>query len=356
MRCHIICILLLISHFIPLATAREWVNQKGQKVEGEFIELRGDTVALKVRGKIFKIPLSSLSEADQKFAKEAASGDEDPDQEANATPPSGPVKLGGRTLKRGEMNILAIDLSIENQKISERGGPRWRPSWSNQYAGEWLTHISKDVPLTQVNALIGLPPNFDPEKPTPIFFQFTSSDSKNNVKGAKSYWKTCKSKGWILLAVDGLPSSSATWANSTFYAGAKEIIERMHAKWPATKGSPMVVGGFSGGSKISQWMGPIISNIPDTNVKGLWIGGCNEVFFEYARQDLNVSNRTLKKLKAYISTGTKDKLVSASLRNNVASGFKDARLKEIRNEVYPDGHRISQEQLAEGMDWLIEED
>lgn len=58
-------------------TERRFVSSTGQEMTATFLELNGDTVTLRRTDKIsFELPISRLSEADQKYVREAAAGAE----------------------------------------------------------------------------------------------------------------------------------------------------------------------------------------------------------------------------------------------------------------------------------------
>lgn len=59
--------------FVSSANARTWTNNQGRKIEAELVEVKGDNAVLKLaNGQTHQVPLASLSEADQSFAKEQA--------------------------------------------------------------------------------------------------------------------------------------------------------------------------------------------------------------------------------------------------------------------------------------------
>ncbi len=67
-------ILLICAASLSAANARTWTNQAGKTIEADFVSLKGDTLVLKgANGKTYEIPLASLSEADQTFAREQGS-------------------------------------------------------------------------------------------------------------------------------------------------------------------------------------------------------------------------------------------------------------------------------------------
>lgn len=96
------------------------------------------------------------------------------------------------------------------------------------------------------------------------------------------------------------------------------------------------------------------NELPDTDVRGAWLGGCNEAkFFEYAKSDLKVSRSAIRELKVFISTGKTDNLVNATYRKAVEDGCEDAGVKEVRSELYDGGHSINAEQFMQALDWFL---
>jgi nucleoredoxin len=68
----ILCALAAVS-FASSANARTWTNNQGQKIEADLVEIKGEVAVLKLpTGRTYDIPLATLSEADQSFAKEQA--------------------------------------------------------------------------------------------------------------------------------------------------------------------------------------------------------------------------------------------------------------------------------------------
>jgi nucleoredoxin len=72
-RLHLYCLLFVAT--VATASARTWTNQNGNTIEADFVGLNGETLVLKGKdGKNQEIPLASLTDADQSFAKEQATG------------------------------------------------------------------------------------------------------------------------------------------------------------------------------------------------------------------------------------------------------------------------------------------
>lgn len=330
-----------------LCLARPWTNQSGRTIEADFMKLDGEKVVLLMKGKEFRIPLASLSEEDQAFARKEAERLAKEQAEAAR-------KFMGQELVPGQLHEFEFNLSEENKKIASTTPNGWRNSFAERYSGSWIKDNAKTHEIGEIRVLLGVPDNFDPSKGCPIFVQWTTSDAKSNVAVGKGYWKTCREKGWMLVSVDGAPDSKALWANTVFLAATKEFFEQLHAKYPGSGQWKVATGGFSGGSKLCQWMGALMDGLEGVDVIGYWIGGCNEALFNYAMEDLNVKKSAYRKAKAYISSGEKDGLVKPDNRKAVEQGCKDAGFGEVRSEIYDGGHSISHQQLAEALDWFLQ--
>lgn len=82
-RLHLYCLLFVAT--VATASARTWTNQNGNTIEADFVGLNGETLVLKGKdGNNQEIPLASLTDADQRFAKEQATGG----ASTSAEPPS----------------------------------------------------------------------------------------------------------------------------------------------------------------------------------------------------------------------------------------------------------------------------
>lgn len=345
LRMYLLTGLFLLS--LDLSYGREWTNNKNEVIEAELVAKDGDRVILAMRGKEYRVPVNSLSDADQKYLKsELTRRAKVAAEEAK--------KFMGHELVRGKKNTFTFPLSEENQNIALKGGKGWGSDFTNRYSGSWVKSLREGHAIEKCKIEIGLPKDFDPSKGCPIFIQWNTSDHKSHLRGTRRFWPTCNSEGWMLVSIEGAPDSKTTWSNSVFYAGVKEFFEQLHQKYPGSKEWPVATGGFSGGSKICQWMGGLMDELEGVNLRGYWIGGCNESFFEYAVQDLSVSKKTLRGVKAYISCGNQDKYLSARSNERVLNGIKEFGL-QVRQETYGGAHKVSKKQLAEAFAWFLKE-
>ena len=67
---HLTLTLLFAAIALASAESRIWTSSDGKSLQGEITALEGDEITLKTDKGVFKFPLTRLSEADQKFARE----------------------------------------------------------------------------------------------------------------------------------------------------------------------------------------------------------------------------------------------------------------------------------------------
>ncbi|QQL44779.1 hypothetical protein [Sulfuriroseicoccus oceanibius] len=104
-------------------------------------------------------------------------------------------------------------------------------------------------------------------------------------------------------------------------------------------------------------MAPLTASIDDREVRGAFLGGCNEGdFWEYAMADFRAKKATLRKIKVFVSSGTNDKLVSAAYRAKVEAACKAAGIRQLRSETYDGGHQLNHQQLKDALIWFLSEE
>jgi predicted esterase len=113
----------------------------------------------------------------------------------------------------------------------------------------------------------------------------------------------------------------------------------------------MSVGGFSGGSKISQYMAGLLAE-EKLQIKGIYVGGCNQSLYEYAQGDLGIKKSIYRDLKVYMSTGDTDSLVNKEHTKNLEAATKSAGVKLIKNKIFSGGHIFYLDHFNEALDWF----
>lgn len=112
--------------------AREWTNNAGKKLQAEFVEQKGSAgsevaVVKTAAGKVFEIPLSTLSEADQEFVKTQAKAEPAADAKSDKTdtkPAKSDAKSGDAKADAGAPSIFKKMLdgklvALDGKKISK---------------------------------------------------------------------------------------------------------------------------------------------------------------------------------------------------------------------------------------------
>jgi len=75
-------LVLVIALSLP-AAARSWTNSEGTTIEADFVSADGQTVRLRIRGKVTNYPLEKLSQADRDWIAEQSAGPEDEKKPVN---------------------------------------------------------------------------------------------------------------------------------------------------------------------------------------------------------------------------------------------------------------------------------
>jgi hypothetical protein len=167
--------------------ARNWKNKEGKVIEAEFVKFDGTNVIIATKGREFTLPISTLSNEDQVFARIQS---EEFEVESNS---SEELMLGGEKLVRGQQNNVVLSLNEEQKKLADKG----KISWKN------ITKSSKDKnennKVEKTLLCIGLPDKFDPKKSWPIFVAWDTGDSKNNKQASTIYWEACRKKAGLLF-------------------------------------------------------------------------------------------------------------------------------------------------------------
>lgn len=99
MNYHVLGLSFMIS-LCCVAGARTWTNADGRTIEADLVKVDGKEVVLQKNGKEYRVPLESLSEDDQRFAKEesaeAVSADTSESNNKPEEAASFPLKLDQR--------------------------------------------------------------------------------------------------------------------------------------------------------------------------------------------------------------------------------------------------------------------
>lgn len=313
-------------------SARSFTDASGKTIEAEFVSLVGETVTVARDGKLFTLPLSRFSKADQGFIKEQATA------KPVAPAASGKLMLAGKELKKGgEMNIVEAPLTEETLK---------------------KTRKNKDV--TAIKLGIVLPANFDPVAPQKVLWisAAINSDAERtagNISAINGYSGTAVASGWVVVAVDtnlGNPRQQDHLVADYDMAIQHQAVAMLSAAWPGFKKSQFACAGFSGGSKSSFFRLGHLSSA-GLNVVGLFLGGCNHNTTEGAKEETKVRGGDLKKVKVFVSSGKTDDIATVPMGESVAAAAEKD-FGKVRMEIFDGGHNLSQDHLKTALAWFLE--
>lgn len=330
MKC---CFLAVLLSLTGTLCARPFTDVSGKVIEAEFVSLTGDMVTISKDGHPFTLPLARFSTADQEFVREQATKTTD-----KAPAATGKIELAGTELKQGgAVNLIEAPLTEET-----------------------LKQTRKHKEITGIKIAIVLPSGFDPAVPQKFLWVSAAINNDNerkagNVAAIRAYAPTAVAEGWAVIAVDcnlGNPRREDNQISDVDGAIHQQAVTMLSAAWPGFVKSTFACAGFSGGSKASFYrVGQLAS--ADLNVSGLFLGGCNENKTEEAKSETKVKGNDLRKVKLFVSNGTKDSIATVAHGKSVGSGAEKD-FGDVRIETYEGGHSLSKEHLKAALTWFSE--
>lgn len=313
------------------AQARTWTSKDGKKIEATFIALQGETLTIKKRGKVYKLPLDKLSEADQTYAREQA------EKLAEDGGAADELSLMGKKLTPGEPAVIEFELNDKTRKALSKN--KLKPSKGK---------IS-----------ILLPKGFDPQKPQKVFWPVGGINNEQERLGGNlgrfGPMKEQPSKrGWIVIAADtehGNPRETTIAAVKGDFEFHQQLVDEISKQWPGFKDWKHACGGFSSGAKASFFRTAQLLK-SDVNVVGMFLTGCNGAYADAASDETRVKKSGTRKVRVWLSHGTKDNLVNDTYTSRVLDGLKKGGYREVRSESYEGGHTLNQEEFGKALDWF----
>jgi hypothetical protein len=318
------------------ASGRSWTDISGRKIEAELVRVDGDKVIVKFNGRQVPLPLERLSDEDREFVKNLAGNTE-------VTPVTGELTLCGTTLKPdGAVNTVETPLPESVLKAFSKT-------------------VVKPVNL---RLSVALPSGFDPSKPQRVMWVSAAINNENERKNGNCgamglYAKTATQSGWVVIAADtemGNPRlGDDIKAPKSDISVHQFAVETLATAWPGFKTWEFACCGSSGGAKASFYrVGDLLES--DLNVIGLFLSACNQDMTDDAREETGFRKSGLRKIKVFISNGTKDTISTRNHAESLQKSIKSDGYGKVNLVFYDGGHGINQEEFKKGMAWLIAAD
>lgn len=329
-------ILLFCLSSVWICEARTWTDVQGRTIEAELVRCDGTGVIVRMNGKEVTLPLSRLSEADQAFARESMGKQEDSVKPATKPSPTagggGALMFDGKPLVAGgKKNVYDYPYDAEAQEVITK---RWKTA------------------DTGYRIAIAVPKGFDPSKPQRVFIPFAPTNNaeqakSGNVGAFDSYAPTCVANGWVCIAY------GTNIGSTTHDADLLNAYQKIQSVWPNFRTWEFAVGGFSGGAKGCFFPCAYLLK-QDCKVIGAYLSGCNEDRSERGKDAYKTPSSGYRRVKVFMSTGTKDHYVNKAQAEGVADSLKSNGMREQRLEWFEGGHQIHTAHFDLALKWFAE--
>lgn len=326
-------------------SARTWTSNDGKTIQADIVSVNTDKITLKFKGREVKLPISRLSEDDQKFIKEWQNGQEKEASDDSGSSPTksepGEITLAGSTLKMGGATNT-IEHPVSEDVLKEYSKASTQP--------------------TYIKIAIALPKDFDPEQAQKVVWVSAPINNekertRGNTGAMRAYAKTAVEAGWVAISIDldiGNPrrpdADNAEGGDAAVHA---QVIELLAETWPGFRSWQFACSGGSGGAKVSFFRtGQLLAS--ELNVIGMFLAGCNQNLTEDARKASRYKKSDLRKIKVWISNGTKDTVSTVDHAESMEKGLKGHRYGKVRLELFEGGHVMKREEFKKSLDWFCE--
>ncbi len=245
---------LLLTLFGPTAVAgevRTWTSSGGRhKIEAEMVSLEGHTVTLKRSdGKILKVPLDKLSEADQEYARQLAvppttdSSDAKPSEPANGHQKPAvdkPAAKTGHFRLPGEQGI-SLAVYLDALAVYQPALPPKLVAQAKSNADAMITEKEGVAASWEVY----VPGNYQASRPYGLFVYINSTDSGRLPK----HWRGVFDNHHLIWAGGNHIGNNhdTVWR----HAMALEAVRRLRAAYHLDA-DRLYISGYSGGGRVAS--------------------------------------------------------------------------------------------------------
>lgn len=221
--------------FAAGASAREWTNQSGLKIEAEYVSCDGTTVVLDRGGKKIEYALAKLSAADREFIKQQM-----------ATPPAAAAATGW-------MHDFPVTPAFSEQKqyLSGRNARAVYQAFDKgQFPSEWSTN-KKDAKaeftydVKSAKARVYVPAAYDGSKPLGVYLHVSPGDDGENLE---EYAAVMDRHSLIYISPCGTSNDQPMLRRVKL---AVDALASVRAKYKVDS-KRVCVGGYSGGGHMSM--------------------------------------------------------------------------------------------------------
>ncbi|MFN2475240.1 MAG: hypothetical protein ABR526_02725 [Chthoniobacterales bacterium] len=242
------------------------------------------------------------------------------------------MNFAGVSLKPGETVRAEVPLTAQQQSYVAEGG--------------------NAVPPHAV-AVLATPAGFDPQRSWPVLVVLSTIDfHRVNADDLRDFYRQpAIAEGWVVLAGDGPAPAvhdSAGWRAGTTLAA----LDALHRSFPGSSKWPIAVTGLSGGAKRAGTIAPLLA-LAGCRMTGVFLTGINE-------DRLSEGYRTLKPGAAFLQTpiflssGQADEVARVAEQQALKASMERAGFRNVRQEIFPQGHSVSRSAVRAALRWFRE--
>lgn len=208
----------------------------------------------------------------------------------------------------------------------------------------------RNTPPPYAVAVLAAPSGFDPKKTWPVLVVFSSSDNRHQNRDAlEQYRAPALALGWVVLAGDGpKPARQDTsgWRAGTTLAA----LDALHRSFAGSSKWPVACAGGSGGAKQSGLMAPLLW-LAGNRIIGIFLSGINEDRLTKGYREYRPGAHFLR-TPIFLSIGAEDRIATPAQQIAVKFSMRRTGFSRIRQEIFPYGHVLLREQVAEALRWF----
>jgi predicted esterase len=205
-----------------------------------------------------------------------------------------------------------------------------------------------------VELAVAFPAAFDPAQEHPILItQVTADRYRSNIDELPIYAPTALAAGYVVLTAQGLPWPPNADSDNLMhrYVSARAALRWLAAEVPQSEHWPIVIAGFSGGSKISQVLAVSLT-LEQRRVAGVFLGGCNEDHSGLLLHEYPQVKERFSQIAFYLSAGRTDRIATLDAMRSVAEGLRRSGVEHLELSVHPGGHQLDKQDLGKALRWF----
>ena len=200
-------------------------------------------------------------------------------------------------------------------------------------------------------AVLTFPAGFDPSRSWPILIVTSTSDfNRTSVMDAAWYRPAATAEGWVVLGSDATisPRIDSTQWRLGMLAAALEAVRK---EWPQSSRWPVAFAGFSGGSKRSGVLGPMLAKTGSVRVCGFFLSGINEDRLSEGYKTYQ-PGRGFLEVPVWLSSGASDPVATPQAHNLVKASLERTGFKRVRLEQFGGGHQLKMSEVRRALQWF----